>query len=117
MLGLSSLVALEELYLSHNGIERIEGIENLTNLRILDISSNRITSLEGISTLVNLTDLWANDNQIESLDDVEKYLLPVKSHLSVAYMRGNPCASDTQYRLRMKYILPRLEQLDDSPFM
>jgi hypothetical protein len=34
MLGLSGCTLLEELYLSHNGIWKIEGLETLTNLKV-----------------------------------------------------------------------------------
>jgi Leucine-rich repeat (LRR) protein len=44
-------VALEELYLSHNGIQRMEGLSTLQNLRVLDVSSNKLTSVEDIETL------------------------------------------------------------------
>ena len=36
--GLDALSSLEELYLSHNGIEKIEGLEALTGLRTLDLA-------------------------------------------------------------------------------
>jgi len=45
-------IALEELYLSHNGIAKMEGLSTLVNLRILDVSSNKLTSVDDI---VNLT--------------------------------------------------------------
>lgn len=35
--------------------------------------------------------------------------------LTCVYLRGNPCAAGTDYRLRLKFALPRLQQLDDSP--
>jgi protein phosphatase 1 regulatory subunit 7 len=42
---------LEELYLSHNGISKMEGLADVSNLRILDISSNKISAIEDISGL------------------------------------------------------------------
>lgn len=93
-----------------------QGLESLTNLRILDIASNMISSLgSSISSMSKLTDLWANDNAIESLDHVEEALRPVKSTLTTVYLQGNPCANETNYKLRMLYLLPSLEQLDDNP--
>lgn len=44
-------VALEELYLSHNGISKMEGLSTLVNLRVLDVSSNKITSVNDIQNL------------------------------------------------------------------
>lgn len=45
-------VALEELYLSHNGILKMEGLSSLVNLRVLDVSSNKLTS---VNDVLNLT--------------------------------------------------------------
>jgi len=44
-------VALEELYLSHNGIAKMEGLSTLINLRVLDVSSNKLTALDGTENL------------------------------------------------------------------
>ena len=44
-------VALEELYLSHNGISKMEGLSALVNLRVLDVSNNKLTSVDDIQTL------------------------------------------------------------------
>lgn len=62
-----------------------------------------------------LTDLWANDNALESLDEVEEALRSQRPTLSCLYLRGNPCAAAHDYKLRMKFALPQLEQLDDNP--
>jgi hypothetical protein len=67
------------------------------------------------SKMSKLTDLWANDNAIEDLDGVESALRPVRSTLTTLYLQGNPCAKDTNYKLRMLYLIPNLEQLDDNP--
>ena len=63
---------------------------------------------------LQLTDLWANDNLIESLDEVEAALKSQRGSLSCIYLRGNPCAAGTDYKLRMKFALPLLQQLDDG---
>lgn len=44
-------VALEELYLSHNGIAKMEGLSTLVNLRVLDVSSNKLTEINDIENL------------------------------------------------------------------
>lgn len=93
----------------------LQGLENLTKLQILDISNNQIESLEGLQTLTNLTDLWANDNLVPDLDAVEAALKPISKHLSVVYLRGNPCATHKQYKLRVMHLLPKLEELDGVP--
>jgi protein phosphatase 1 regulatory subunit 7 len=62
-----------------------------------------------------LTDLWLNDNAIESLDEVEAALASQRPSLTCIYLRGNPCAAGTDYKLRLKFALPALQQLDDNP--
>lgn len=44
-------IGLEELYLSHNGIAKMEGLSALVNLRVLDVSSNKLTSVNDIQNL------------------------------------------------------------------
>ena len=49
--AIQECIALEELYLSHNGIQKMEGLSTLQNLRVLDVSSNKLTAIENIETL------------------------------------------------------------------
>jgi len=42
---------LQELYLSHNGIRQIDGIQTLVNLEILDLTANRIIKIENLQNL------------------------------------------------------------------
>lgn len=116
-------VALEELYLSHNGISKIEGISTLVNLRILDVSSNKLTSVSDIQNLTwyhkfpssilynmlifsrviiwslhwiyvcSLEDLWLNDNQIESLESIAEDVAGSREKLTTIYLENNPCVS------------------------
>lgn len=44
-------VAMEELYLSHNGISKMEGLSTLINLRVLDVASNKLTEINDIQNL------------------------------------------------------------------
>lgn len=41
MAGLSACTALEELYLSHNGIWRLEGLEPLVRLKVRESGAGR----------------------------------------------------------------------------
>ncbi|GIL46150.1 hypothetical protein Vafri_3197 [Volvox africanus] len=93
MLGLESCAALEELYLSHNGITTLEGLAPLTRLKILDVSSNLLTTLEtsALVTLTQLEDLWLNDNRIPAIDvALDRALDPVRHSLACIYLEGNP---------------------------
>lgn len=49
--NLQECVALEELYLSHNGIAKMEGLSTLANLRVLDVSANKLTEINDIMNL------------------------------------------------------------------
>lgn len=114
-------VALEELYLSHNGIAKMEGLSSLVNLRVLDVSSNKITSVDDIVNLTKyayfsvsgstdnllyvltlvdslprliycrLEDLWLNDNQIASLEGIAEAVSGSKEKLTTIYLKNNPC--------------------------
>jgi len=76
--NLDALESLEELYLSHNGIERLENLEHnvrgpcrlcsddklkfdriyQTNLTTLDVGNNSVSEIENLSHLTHLTELW-----------------------------------------------------------
>lgn len=114
MRGLEACTSLEELYLSHNGIARLEGLEPLTRLRVLDVSSNRVAAVEGLSTLTALEDLWLNDNEVASLEGLEAALAAQRLTLTTVYLRGNGCAKGPGYRDAMLAMLPNLQQLDDA---
>lgn len=46
---------------------------------------------------------------------MEAALRSQRGSLSCVYLRGNPCAAAHDYKLRLKFALPQLEQLDDNP--
>ncbi|XP_045054056.1 protein phosphatase 1 regulatory subunit 7 isoform X1 [Desmodus rotundus] len=108
--GLQSLVNLQELYLSHNGIEVIEGLENNNKLTMLDIASNRIKKIENISHLTELQEFWMNDNLLESWSDLDE-LKGAKS-LETVYLERNPLQKDPQYRRKVMLALPSVRQID-----
>lgn len=112
MLGFEQCTALEELYLSHNGIWRLEGLSTLTRLKVLDVSNNRISAVEGLDELTQLEDLWLNDNQIPSLEGLDQALASQKDCLLVIYLENNPAASGPQYKDELLALLPNLTQLD-----
>lgn len=53
-------VALEELYLSHNGIEKMEGLSTLVNLRVLDVSANKLTAISDIANLTKYDNYFSH---------------------------------------------------------
>merc|ERR1712154_382548 len=61
--GLRYNVKLEQLYLSHNGLQAMgEGLLHLPNLKTLDLAGNFIKKLE---------ELWMNDNKIETFEGLD----------------------------------------------
>eukprot|EP00246_Nothoceros_aenigmaticus_P000722 TRINITY_DN10950_c0_g1_i1.p1 TRINITY_DN10950_c0_g1~~TRINITY_DN10950_c0_g1_i1.p1 ORF type:complete len:330 (+),score=69.67 TRINITY_DN10950_c0_g1_i1:247-1236(+) len=110
--GFEECHALEELYLSHNGISVMEGLSALTSLRILDLSSNRISAIADVDTLTTLEDLWLNDNLIPTLDGIEVALAGPKLTLTTIYLERNPCAGDPDYYKKLRLVLPQLQQVD-----
>jgi len=76
---------LEELWLSYNLIERLNGIEALTKLKVLYMSNNKISSLnelERLDGLNNLEDILLLGNPIHiTADSDDSYRLSVVKRL------------------------------------
>lgn len=115
--GLSSLPALEELYLSHNAVTDLSGLESNTSLRVLDFSNNQVSQLDHLSTLSNLEELWASNNQLASFDEVERQLKD-KQQLQTVYFEGNPLQINgpAVYRNKVRLALPQIKQIDASMY-
>lgn len=114
--GFEDCVALEELYLSHNGIAKMEGLSSLVNLRVLDVSSNKITQVNDIQNLTQLEDLWLNDNQIESFEDLAEAVAGSKEKLTTIYLENNPCGKTQNYSATLRGIFPNIQQIDSDVF-
>ncbi|KAJ2671962.1 Protein phosphatase 1 regulatory subunit 7, partial [Coemansia sp. RSA 1085] len=111
--GLDELTNLEELYLSHNGIQQVEGLDSNSKLTILDITSNRLTRLANIGHLQHLEDLWASGNQLDSFENIEAECAPL-SQLRTVYFEFNPLqrAQPANYRRKLMMSLPQITQID-----
>jgi len=115
--NLGALVdTLEELYLAHNGIDN-EGAKcesglalPFTQLNTVDMSRNRLTDTSPFSHLTSLTDLWISGNKIETFKDVDH--LQELTKLDTLYMEYNPVASEFEYRMKLKQMVPSLAQID-----
>lgn len=133
--GLESLENLEELYISHNALSDLSGLDKNVSvifvmfiyivinnvfqnkfqkkLRVLDIGANRITSIDGVQNMSELEEFWANDNQIQKQPDPLVLLESLKK-LDTVYLEGNPVQKDfgVGYRRKMILALPQITQLD-----
>lgn len=114
--GFEECVALEELYLSHNGISKMEGLSTLASLRVLDVSSNKLTSIDDIERLTRLEDLWLNDNQIASLEGMAEAVSGSREKLTTIYLEHNPCAKSPNYTTTLREIFPNIQQIDSQVF-
>ena len=113
--GLSDLPSLEELYVSHNALTSLDGLESNTRLRVLDISNNQISHLEKLESLARLEEFWASSNQLDSFEEIEKQL-GSKESLETVYLEGNPLQKKNlvTYRNKVRLALPRIKQIDAS---
>ena len=64
---LTSLSALDELYLGHNAVETVPALQGLKTLRILDLSYNAVSYASGVSSCPSLERLNLSHNKIGSL--------------------------------------------------
>ncbi|XP_039093934.1 centrosomal protein of 72 kDa isoform X3 [Hyaena hyaena] len=87
---------------------------NLTGLKSLDLSRNSLVSLEGIQFLTALESLNLYYNCISSLAEVLR--LHSLTELTDVDFRLNPVVkNESDYRLFVVHMLPKLRQLDDRP--
>jgi Leucine-rich repeat (LRR) protein len=112
LLGVGS--SLKDLYLQHNRLTRIEGLESLVNLEFLALQGNRLRKIEGLSRLLKLKALDVSNNLIETLpivnDDNELRELPVS--IRIFSGASNPMAEKVGYKEEILNLLPECICLD-----
>ena len=113
-LGLTCNTHLEELYLGHNGIPTIGGLDALQKLNTLDLSSNKIEMVQNVSKLVKLEELWMSCNLVASFDSVVE-LQKTAVKIKTLYLEQNPISKDFEYRKRLAEMFPSLTQIDATP--
>ena len=70
---LSTLKKCEQLRLSSNSIQKIEGLAGMDSLKILSLGRNTIKKIEGLNEVADtLEQLWLSYNQLGSLGGIEK---------------------------------------------
>lgn len=134
--------SLEELTLSSNDLQDLEGIQGLQKLRLLDISCNCLSSLKGLESLRHLQELRAAYNQISQLLDLSSFAKPSQlrhldlrdnaiEHLGQLLFlggfpleelrfqsggghRGNPICRLPGYRAAVLKAAPDLQKLDEE---
>ena len=63
---------LQILFLSHNKITEIKGLDKLINLQELDLSNNKLTEIKGLDKLINLQVLHLYNNKITEIKRLDK---------------------------------------------
>ena len=101
---------LDDLYLSHNGIKCIEGLEANKQLTTLDLAGNGIEKLDNLDQLEMIEEFWFNDNNISDWNEIRK-MEHMKS-LATVYFERNPIEKSPDYRRKLKLTLPSLTQID-----
>uniref|UniRef100_A0A8C6TBI8 Leucine-rich repeat-containing protein 23 n=1 Tax=Neogobius melanostomus TaxID=47308 RepID=A0A8C6TBI8_9GOBI len=107
---------LRRLYLAHNAIKRLEGLEKLERLQTLHLRENQIETLNGLNfnmkslqyLNVRLGNKVADENDIQSLRFVSK-------SLQILVLSENPVVETSDYRINIVMLLPNLERLDKDP--
>ena len=115
--GVAPLENLEELYVSHNLLKKMEGLDYNLRLRIIDVSNNQIAHLDNISHLKYIEEFWASSNQISSFEEIERELGD-KDKLNTVYFEGNPLQANNRvtYRNKIRLSLPQIKQIDASKY-
>ncbi|KAJ1629919.1 hypothetical protein T492DRAFT_593338 [Pavlovales sp. CCMP2436] len=111
--GLAGLVALEELYVAHNGLSSFVDLpRTLTRLRVLDAAGNRIEAVAELTPFPLLEDLWLNDNCIGTMAAAAAVAASLR--LQTLYLEGNPLAqANDAYAVQLLAFAPAsLRQLD-----
>ncbi len=106
--------SVEELYLSHNGVQKLEGLEHCLKLNTLDVGNNFIEKIEGIAHLgETLEEFWVNGNKLGALGEV-LVKMEVLKKLKTVYLEANPCQAEegVHYRRKIMLSLPWVEQID-----
>jgi protein phosphatase 1 regulatory subunit 7 len=111
LLGLEHLFSLEELYVSHNKLKKLQPLL-LQRLRILDICHNSIGSLREVSLsnegngLRCLEELWASGNCISDIKELDA----IPKTVQCVYLDGNGLPE--QYKTKLRWMMPGLKQID-----
>lgn len=111
--SLKSFPCLTTVYLNHNHIADLSGLQYCERLSHLFVASNKLEDVFGLESLSNLKVLDISCNQIDSLDGINS--LGMNSNLHTLRMHGNPICNKlrpARYRALVLQKLPQLKTLD-----
>ncbi|OWZ12517.1 hypothetical protein PHMEG_00014310 [Phytophthora megakarya] len=70
-----------ELYITHELLESIEGLDKAVNLRIASFSDNAIKRIDGLQACTRLEELSLDDNEISEIKNLDQLTFLKKLHL------------------------------------
>ncbi len=106
------LKCMEALWLNHNLLTKIEGLDTNLQLKALYLHNNRINTLKGsLKYLKHIEMLALQNNRLTDLEATLK-LMEHLTRLEELDMSGNALANELNYRPRVIYRFPRLKVLD-----
>ena len=101
---------LQFLYLSHNGIREISGLENMYKLEVLDLSSNFISTIgDSLEDCRSLNTLLLSRNRLQSCDDIAGMLKCRK--LAIVDLSHNKISLPDSDPYEMNMLLQPLREL------
>ncbi|OMJ10779.1 Leucine-rich repeat-containing protein 48 [Smittium culicis] len=113
--GLDKLKSLTKLSASYNKFRQIPKFGENENMKEIKINNNKITFVhESLSNLVNLQVLDLGNNLITNFSQIEPlYKLKKLTNLN---LKGNPIANDPEYKKTILENIPELRILDGERF-
>ena len=111
MIALPKLKNLRILSLARNNIKRIMALEDIgQTLEELWLSYNQIEKLDGLQPCIKLTTLYMSNNKIKSWDEIAKASqLP---EIRVVLFYGNPVYGDKTRDENGPYVVKKIPQVD-----
>jgi len=111
MLALPKFKHLRILSLARNNIKRIMALEDVgQTLEELWLSYNQIEKLDGLQPCIKLTTLYISNNRIKSWDEVSK-LSQLPEIKSVLFL-GNPIYGDKSRDDVCPFVVKRIPQIE-----
>lgn len=111
MIPLPKLKNLRILSLGRNNIKRILALEDVgATLEELWISYNQIEKLDGLQPCVKLSVLFMSNNKIKTFEEISKIaqLPEIKNVLFI----GNPCYGEKSKEDNAPYVVKRIPQIE-----
>jgi dynein light chain 1 len=111
MIPLPKLKSLRILSLGRNNIKRIMALEDVgATLEELWISYNQIEKLDGLQPCIKLSTLFMGNNKIKAFDEMAKVAqLP---EIKVVLFVGNPCYGEKTKEENAPNVVKRIPQIE-----